>query len=193
MGEVVEVGMRFDELDGTTRRYMLEEFLAEEAGGNPYRGKNLSIEGLKVFPRLMRDAIEQGDEGTLSAALSDSHFWNPTEVYVRDGIPRDRKINVLQAAQRLAGSEFNTWYVRGLSRRLLDEGVVECEVYRTAQPKWEPAECREHEGQILAVQDVYDGHRARYWPEPGTQGVVCVPFQPGCHHSIRRISSSAGS
>lgn len=31
--------MNFEELDETTRRYMLSEFEAEEASNNPYRSK----------------------------------------------------------------------------------------------------------------------------------------------------------
>lgn len=90
-----------------------------------------------------------------------------------------------QASVRLATNEFNTWYVRGLSGLLLDEGMVQCEVYRAGHPKWEPSECSKHEGEIVAVQDVYAGHRRRYWPVPDPTA-FSIPFQPGCHHSIRR-------
>ncbi len=179
--------MNFEELDDATRRHMLTEFEAEETGGNPYRGKDLSPAGRAAFPALMRRAIEIGDDEALTASLSVPAYWNETETYVRDGIPRERQINVAQAAERLARSEFNTWYVRGLSRRLMDEGIAVCQVYRAAQAKWEPAGCSQHEGQTFSVDEVYRGHRARYWPEPGDPDAVSIPFQPGCHHTIRRV------
>ncbi len=179
--------MEFDELDDVTRRYMLKEFEEEESGGNPYRSPNLNAQGLAAFPDAMRSAIQQGNEETLTAALNDPSLWNETEPWTREGVPqKPRRINVRQQSERLALTEFNTWYVRGLCRRLLDEGVTECQVYRGERPKWEPAECAEHEGIVLTVQEVYDGHRARYWPTENP-AAVSVPFGPNCHHTIRRI------
>jgi hypothetical protein len=179
--------MNYEELDGKTREHMLAEFEAEEAGGNPYRSKALSPEGLRRFPEFMRLAIEIGDEGTLMQAINDGVYWEPYETYVRKGIQRQRRRNIRQAAERLSLTEFSIWYVRGLARRLLDEGVQKCQVYRGALPKWEPGECAEHEGRIVDVQMIYDGHRARYWPEPGDPNAFSIPFGPGCHHIIKRI------
>lgn len=180
--------MQYEELDGTTREYMMAEFEKEEAGGAPYRSKTLSDEGRLIFPDKMREAIRSGDETTLFVALGHSRYWVPTESYVRSGVPRQRRVNVRQAAERLALTEFSTWYVRGLARRLLEEGVAQCQVYRGSQPKWEPGECSSHEGAIVSVQIIYDGHRARYWPEPGDRNAFSIPFGSGCHHVIRRIA-----
>ena len=180
------MSMHYTELDEKTRAIMLSEFDAEQAGGNPYRSKALSPRGQQVFPQLMRDAIRQGAEVSLANALADASLWNPMETYVRDGISRERKRNVQQSAERLATTEFSTWYVRGLAKRLLDEGVKNCQVYRGSQPKWEPGECSEHEGRIVDVKTIYDNHRARYWPEPADREAFSIPFGPGCHHLIKR-------
>lgn len=166
---------------------MLIEFAAEQAG-TPYLPKNLSPVGLAAFPQLMRDAMERGSAETLADGLANDDYWNTHETYLREGVVRDRKINVRQASERLAVGEFLAWYTRALSSRLIAEGVEACEVYRAADPKWAPGECAEHEGAILDPGDVYEGHRARYWPEPGRDDVVSVPFGPGCHHTIRRVS-----
>ena len=180
------MGMAFEELDTKTRDLMLSEFEAEQTGGNPYVSKGLSAEGRAAFPACMREAIKHGDEATLAASLTRADCWNPTEHYVRKGIHRERRVNVRQAAERLALTEFNTWYVRGLSKRLMDEGVKHCQVYRAAIPKWEPSECQIHEGRILPVEEIYRGHRVKYWPEPGNPDAFSIPFGPGCHHTIRR-------
>lgn len=126
----------------------------------------------------MPDAIKQGTEVSLGNALADSSFWNSTETYVRDGISRERNRNVQQSSERLATTEFSTRYVRGLARRLLDEGAKSCQVYRGAQPKWEPGECSEHEGKIVDLKAIYKNHRARYWPEPGNKDAFSIPFGP---------------
>lgn len=185
------MAMNFEELDSTTRGIMLREMNDEDSGGNPYRGDVLSDAGRRAWPSLITEAIRQGDEETLALALASADYWNPTETYVRNGVARERRVNVTQASQRLATSEFNTWYVRGLAVRLLDEGVVDCQVYRAAAPKFEIAECSRHEGLIYPVQVIYDGHRRRYWPPPGDQTCFAIPYQPGCHHTIRRVAAGS--
>jgi hypothetical protein len=114
-------------------------------------------------------------------------LWNPTETYERGGIVRTRNINMQQAVEQLSLSEFNTWYVRGLAKRLIDEGVRSCQAYRGEMPKWEPGDCAAHEGQIFSVEEIYKGHRAKYWPKPGNPDAISIPFTPGCHHTIRRV------
>lgn len=180
------MAMNFEELDTTTRRYMLQELEVELASERPYSGRNLSTVGRAAFPDLMREAIGNGNEETLGVVLNRPELWNRMEPYERGGVLRQRRINVRQASERLALTEFNTWYVRGLSKRLLDEGVTHCQAYRAAEPRWEPAECSAHEGQLFTVQEIYDGHRAKYWPVANPTA-VSIPFGPGCHHTIRRV------
>lgn len=179
--------MNFEELDEKTRSYMLAEFEAEEAGGNPYLGERLTSVGRAAFPEVMRQAIQTGNGQTLVKALLKPAYWNPTETYERNGIVRTRNINMQQATEQLSLSEFNTWYVRGLAKRLMEEGVAKCQAYRGANPKWEPGDCAAHEGQVFSVEEIYKGHRARYWPKPGDPNANSIPFTPGCHHTIRRV------
>ncbi len=181
--------MNFTELDATTREWMLKRFEAEEKGGTPYRSNVLTPLGLVDWPDLMRQAITDpsGSEVTLSTALNRQGYWNPRETYVRDGVTRDRKVNYTQAAERLSITEFNTWYVAGLANRLQHEQVQSCRVYRAANPKWEPAGCSKHEGQVYPVADIIAGHRIAYWPQPGVPGQLSIPGAPGCHHTIERI------
>lgn len=179
--------MDFEELDAKTRGHMLTEFEAEKATGSPYRGERLTPAGRAAFPNLMRQAIQTGNEQSLTNSLLAPGYWNPTETYERSGIVRTRKINMQQAAEQLGLSEFNTWYVRGLSKRLTDEGVTSCQAYRGTAPKWEPGDCVTHEGQVFSTEAVYEGHRARYWPKPGNPNAISIPFTPGCHHTIRRV------
>lgn len=166
---------------------MLKGFEEEQSGNNPYRPKVLSETGMSVFPELVREAIKSGNDESLIKSLSNPNYWKPMETYIRDGVIHKRRVNVRQASERLGLTEFNTWYVRGLAKRLLEEGVDKCQVYRGAIPKWEPAECSVHEGRIYGVQEIYDGHRARYWPEPCNTSAMSIPYGPGCHHTIRRV------
>jgi hypothetical protein len=180
------MAMHFEELDATTREFMLKEFEVEQASGAPYLSKALSAQGLAAFPDFMRSAIRSGNEETLFQALNHDRFWKAKSS------ANGHKIPLPHAAERLAHSEFNTWYVRGLSQRLTSEGETKCQVYRAALPKDEPAACSEHEGEIRELKEIYEGHRARYWPILD-QTKFSIPFSPNCHHTIRRIAKSTSS
>jgi hypothetical protein len=180
------MAMNFEELDATTRSHMVVEFDGEQAS-NPYRSKALTPLGRSLVAGFVRAAIQSGTEVDLIANLKRDDIWEPMEEYELKGVVRQRRRNIAQAAERLGLTEFNTWYVRGFAKRLLDEQVSQCQVYRAAEPKWEPADCSTHEGIIIAVAEVYAGHRARYWPEPGDPTKLSVPFSPNCHHTIRRL------
>ena len=118
------------DLDPITRQHMLREFDAEQAG-DPYVPAVLSVQGRRVWPTIMRDAIDFGDDETLlNDLLRDPSVFNEQEQYVRQGVPRMRKVNLQQAGTRLAVSEFNTWYVRGVAARFLAEGINHVLVYR---------------------------------------------------------------
>jgi hypothetical protein len=157
----------FEELDATTRGFMLREFDSEEAG-TPYRSSVLSAAGLAAFPGIMRNAIQSGNETTLYQALANPLLWQQTD---RGG----RRVNAQAAAERLAYTEFNTWYVRGLAARLIAEGVEHCEVYRAARADQPRCECAQYIGRLVPVLDVYNGHRARYWPAPGDPRAFSIP------------------
>jgi len=164
---------RFEDLDAITRRWMLEEFEKEYSSANPYYGKALTAAGRQAYVIEMRRAIQDpnGNEVMLTMALSLPSYWTEH--------PESN-------TQRLAITEFNTWYVRGLCRRLIEENIEECEVYRAGSAEEPRAECTSWEGRRFKVTQVYNGHRARYWPRPNP-GIFSVPAGANCHHSIRRI------
>ncbi|HZP95229.1 MAG TPA: hypothetical protein VFC31_02680 [Candidatus Limnocylindria bacterium] len=182
------MAMLFDELDARTRDYMLTEFDAEQASAQPYRSQNVVPTAQNHVIGLIREAIADGTEVTLGQALATPHYWRPTLSYERAGKTHVREVNYVDAANSLAVTEFNTWYVRGFARRLMDEDVKICEVYRAAEPAVFPGPCRQHEGQVYEVEVIYRGHRARYWPEVDA-GAFSIPYGPHCHHTIRRLRS----
>lgn len=174
--------MFYSELDPTTRKWMLIEFDHEEASGNPYRSKWFSAEGRMVFPSEMRRAINEGNERTLAIALNNPSFWLSS--YISSS---GRRMTLPTGTSKMvAMNEFNEWYTHGFARRLIEEGVETCVIYRAEAAEVPRCECSALEGKIVTVRDVYDGHRARYHPEPGDPHAFSIPSGPNCHHSIRR-------
>ena len=141
----------FEELYKQTRARMLEEFEAEEAG-TPFRSPRLSPLGRQAFPDIMREVIKNGNDETLLNNLNHPSFWNEMEPYQRKGQAHFRRVNYTNAARTFALTEFNTWYVRRLCRRLLDEGVNLCQVYRAELAQVPRSECLVHEGSSLAFR-----------------------------------------
>jgi len=169
---------------------MLTEF-KDELAASPYRPKTLSDEGWRQFPRVMEQAINSGDDVTLAQTLNRTGFFRDTQRRAKARMIRVRT-NPGNASKTLALTEFNTWYVRGLCRRLVDEGVKSCEVYRAGPATNPRCECTGWEGRVFSVRGVYDGHRARYHGAGANPRALSIPSGPNCHHSIRRLANSAG-
>lgn len=175
--------MFYPELDAETRRWMAMEFDQEEAIGNPYRSVWLSPAGRRAFPIEMRTAITSGNGTSLSSAISFPAYWLPRRVI---GSGRSTSLPA-GYPNALALNEFNVWYTRGFARRLIEEGVDECVVYRAESATTPRCECTMLEGKVVPVRKVYDGHRARYHPAPGNPRAFSIPSGTNCHHSIKRV------
>ncbi len=165
--------MKFEELDAETRKWMLIEFEAEESS-KPFRPRTLDHTGLAKFAEIMRKAIQTGDIQSLEGDLSPYVVHSP-----------------VNAAHRLAHSEFTTWYTRGFARRLIAEGVEQCEVYRGEGARQPRCACSRLEGSVVSVKAVYAGHRVPYHHnECKTSNYdgppITIPNGPLCHHTIRR-------
>lgn len=177
------------ELDETTRPYMLREFRSEQSHTTllPYRPRGY-IGTEEFFLQTMEEALSNGNEVTLMEDLTDPRLWD--ELSIRPGKRRmvEYRDPYDVQAKRFALTDFNTWYVRGLAARWIDEAVEMCEIFR-AEAAYQPRnECGRLEGVQLSVAEVYAGHRIRYHAEIVDRRALSVPLGPNCHHSVRRIS-----
>lgn len=175
--------MHYEELDSTTRRFMLDEFGREVAGGLPYRSRRLTDAGWAAWQPAMREAINEGNEVTLAGSMNKALFWKAAK----------SPASCAGYARTLALTEFSTWYVRGLSARLLKEGVEQCEVYRGEEALVRRCECTEWEGRTFDTRVIYNGHRARYHGPAKNRRTISVPSGVNCHHAIRRVSQENGA
>jgi hypothetical protein len=162
-----------------TRPQMLEAFRADEARSDlpPYRPDGLTPVGMEAWPSSMEAAITEGNEMTLMHDLDFAPYW----------IAGTQLGSFTAQAKRAAVAEFNTWYVRGLCLRLMDEGVDTCGVYLAETTIEQCDECQSL-ASVLEVKKVFDGHRARYHHPAPDPMAVSVPLHEDCHHSIRRLT-----
>lgn len=174
--------MRYDDLDEETKVWMLIE-LREEEARCPYRSPNLSAKGRTQFPEIMERAIARDKEEALAKDLEPTELWSEYEPSPLGGI---RKTDPVRAAKVLAHQEFNTWYIRGLCRRLMEERESLLQIYRAGDGDVQGDECSAYENMVLEIRFVYHGHRAKYYPKPNPKA-FSIPCSPHCCYSVRRI------
>ena len=178
--------MDYEELDGVTRKWMFEEFDNEQSQEKHHQSKSLNQTGLKVFPDIMRKAIQTGNIDSLAKELSNPSYWNPSKTRRGKNGPITVSINPQTEAKMVAHSEFNTMFTRGMARRLIEEGETECEIYRADRADQQNCECTKLEGTKQPVKKIYEGHRAKYFPNDNF-GAFSIPSVPYCHHTIKRV------
>lgn len=146
----------YHELDGFTRKYMRQEFLLDRDQGVLYGSKLMSEEGLQVFPDLLLEALNYGTDETLARKLEPSSYWGP----------RARN----NSHQALAEEQFNQYYMRGLMRKLLEEGHSEAEVYRACE-EYSAGRRGAQPGEIVnceeALADLRDANRDQWRGKTG--------------------------
>jgi len=111
------MGLRYDNLDDTTREYMLAEFEADLEQDNLYFSVRLSPDGIQDWPEILKTALAEGTDESLAAEIAIPGRLNPHDF--RQGRPI--KMNKM-AHLTLAEGEFNRFYIRGVCLRAIGEG-----------------------------------------------------------------------
>lgn len=124
------MGLHYENLDETTRHFMVEEIERDAQSGNLYLSPWLTTLGMRDWPTLLREAAASGSDVTLAAALRAGNYIEQTAQrrkpkggYTTYTVPHT-------AADTMAEGEFNRFYVRGLCRRAIDAGISSLIIYR---------------------------------------------------------------
>lgn len=127
------MGLRFENLDETTRPLMVEEVEMDIRSESIYLSPWLSQKGQGDWADLLLEAVRSGNDDALAQKLRFSGLLNqkaqrrkPKGGYTWYNIPDT-------APMMMAESEFNRFYVRGLCRRAIAERIPRLEVYRAKE------------------------------------------------------------
>ena len=127
--------LHFANLDDRTRPYLLDEFERDLRAGTLYLSPRLSARGRTDYPGLLRAALASGDDASLAQSLRAGGRMNARELrQKRNGAVIAVKVPA-RAPETLAAGEFNRYYVRGLCRRALEDGITELVVYRARKAR----------------------------------------------------------
>jgi len=131
---------------------MLAELELDVAEEKLYLSKYLSLTGRAAYPLLLGEAIEDGDDDSLAAALRAAGVFvdtyekrKPKGGYTTATVPHT-------APETLAEGEFNRFYLRGVCRRLIAAGSGSVEVYRARASAVPRAESEAMIGTLLDPQ-----------------------------------------
>ena len=176
------MALYLENLDDRTRQLMLDEMEYDVAQNQLHISPFLSGQGQRDYSNLLREALQSGNDETLAQGLREHRRIlrtlprrNPKGGYSMSATPEN-------AAQVLAESEFNRYYIRALARRALEDGIQELVIYR-AKPVSSPRP--ESEARIetsLLPQELLADLRSHTGDEIPTLG---VPSGPNSGLSVR--------
>ena len=127
------MGLRYEDLDEETRRFMLEEIDMDVRNGSIYISNYLNPRGCDLWPQILREAARDGNDDSLAQAIVRDRCLKdrverrkPKGGYTMAAVP-------VTAHETMGEGEFNRYYTRGLCRRAIEDGVAELEVYRAKE------------------------------------------------------------
>jgi hypothetical protein len=121
------MALYLSDLDDRTRQFMLDELEADVARGRLYLSPYLTSDGRAAYEPTLRAALRDGTEESLATELRRPGHMDLPAGWKRGAPGRDLPAT---AADALAEAEFHRFYVRGLCRRAIAEGIRTLVIYR---------------------------------------------------------------
>lgn len=170
-----------ENLDGRTRRLMIEELDRDISQSSLYISPYLSGQGVLDYPNLLRQAMITGTDVTLADSLRRLRRLERSYNKRKPGGGYSIATVPFNAAEILAESEFNRYYIRALARRAIEDGIPELVVIRAKAVSEPRAESEALVETGIDPQALLNDLRAH----PGERPEMGVPAGPGSGLSVR--------
>jgi hypothetical protein len=175
------MGLKYENLDEATRRFMIEEIQFDVARDAIYLSSYLNQRAQGNWLDYLLEAATSGHDDSLATVLRKNNSFNATTTRQQASGKIITARVPFNAAEVLAESEFNRFYVRGLSRLAIDQKIPRLEVYRAkavAQPR---AESQRLIGLLCDPEVLLIDVRASI----GVETALGVPPGPGSGITVR--------
>ena len=177
------MALYLENLDDRTRQLMLDEMEYDIANNQLHISPFLSGQGQRDYANLLREALQSGNDETLAQSLREHRRILRT---LPRRNPKAGGYSIAatpeNAAQVLAESEFNRYYIRALARRAIEDDISELVVYR-AKPVSNPRpESEARVETVLPPEELLEDLRTHPGDERPRLG---VPSGPNSGLSVR--------
>ena len=169
------MALYFENLDDRTRQLMLDEMEYDITNNQLHISPFLSGQGQRDYANLLHEALEGGNDETLAQNLREHRRILKT-------LPRRNPkggysiaATAENAAEVLAESEFNRYYIRGLARRAIEDGIQELVIYRAKPVRNPRPESESRVETALSPEDLLKDLRSHPGDERPTLGVPSGP------------------
>jgi hypothetical protein len=177
----VKIVLKYEDLDGETRKYMVEEIDMDVASDKIYRSSYLSQRAQGNWPDMIRHAAEQGNDDTLATELRRPGILNSTTTrHTAKGRVIIAKVPY-NAAEVMAEGEFNRFFVRGLCRRAIANSIERLQVYRAKPVAIPRPESEARIGHLIDPKAVLIDLRV----SQGVETALGIPPGPGSGITVR--------
>jgi hypothetical protein len=160
------VGLAYANLIPPVRVFMLEEINMAVADGTIYLSPWLSPQGLSDWIALLLDSARSGTDDALAAQLRQNGRINKTAQRRKPKGGFTTYSVPYTASETMAEGEFNRFYVRGLCRHALANGIAKLQVYRAKQVAEPRPGSEEKIGSLVDPQAILDDLRKSAGVEP---------------------------
>ena len=176
------MALYFENLDDRTRQLMLDEMDYDIANNQLHISPFLSGQGERDYANLLREALQSGTDETLAQSLREHRRILRTLPRRNPAGGYSIAATAENAAEVLAESEFNRYYIRGLARRAIEDDVPELVVYRAKPARNPRPESEARVETAISPQEILEDLRSHPGDERPTLG---VPSGPNSGLSVR--------
>jgi len=144
----------FIDLDERTRKFMLAAIDEAEQSNEIYFSPRLNDEGKQLWLALLKEAAHEHNEHWLAYQLEENRLVTGIEIADKPSGGYSIKHVPSTAAETMADSQFNRFYILGLCKRARAEGISHLEVYRAKQRARPRPESEALIGKQVAVEEI---------------------------------------
>jgi hypothetical protein len=146
------MALNFVNLDDKTRKYMVEELENAKKEGNIYYSKRFILDRDERWPSLLIEAARSYTEHWLAYQIEANSMMKGMETARKPSGGYTTKHVPNTAAETLAEGQFNRYYMLGVCRCALQEGVKAVQIYRAKEVDNPRPESERLIGQKLDVE-----------------------------------------
>jgi hypothetical protein len=161
---------------------MMEEIEYDIAHNQLHFSPFLSGQGQRDYQNLLREALQSGTDESLAQHLREHRRLLRTLPRRNPSGGYSIAATAENAAEVLAESEFNRYYIRALARRAIEDGIQELVIYRAKPVRNPRPESEARVETALSPQALLEDLRAHPGDERPTLG---VPSGPNSGLSVR--------